>query len=184
MHGAPLSRWQERKLNLSCVLNEGQYVSIKELKKEEIPNSSSIETQNYAETDAASVPTKRLQKQGTLTSYVGSKSKPKVTCPDTSLRKGLHVFGQHEIDKSPEMEQERKTFWNKQAEELHKENVCDKYKGDEVDKRLHERWKVHKSGLITEKYSEITNKIEQILKANPGISVSLPSSRNIKTETI
>ena len=60
------------------VLNQGQYVSIKELKEKELPHSSSIRTQNDAETGAASVSTKMIQKQDTLSSYFGSKSEPNI----------------------------------------------------------------------------------------------------------
>lgn len=203
--GVPMSSVQEKKSTIKHALDEEGYLVIKpsnisanmpetagtsresvnedEECHNEIPPSH---TTNDYESDKIITPSrpKKAKQQSTLTAYFGATSNAAQTYTAASARKGVHVFREDEIEEAKGMEKKRKTFWNKKAEEICKDVSFDGCKTDEIDKLLHEKWKLHKASLLEEEDREVTGKIDEILTKCADITSKLSSSRKIKSETI
>ena len=92
--------------------------------------------------------TQKRQTQSTLTGYFGARSQPKQKCTTASVRSSVHTYTEKDIEESSGQEKIRRIPWNTKAEELCKDENYIHCGGDQMDKLLHEHWRLHKADLI------------------------------------
>lgn len=108
---------------------------------------------------------------------------PEKPCATASSRKGIHVYSEHDIEEAKGMEKKRRQFWNEEAEKISKYEKYENSKGDELDKLLHEKWRLHMVFEMEEQDKEVNNKIEEILAKHPEMINSI-TTRKTKKETV
>ena len=79
------------------------------------------------------------------------------------MRQGIYLYSESEINKSSGIETERR-WWNEKAKELSEDSRYDKLNGDEMDKKLHEEWRLHKAGQMVDEEVKIREALENILE--------------------
>ena len=72
--------------------------------------------------------------------------------PTTCSIKGIKLFSDKEIETSIGKEKERRTFWNRRASELCKEEP----KKADLYKRIHEDWRIHKTDSMTKEVKDLS----------------------------
>ena len=169
--GAPLSNIQKQKISVQDALDDGM-LTIQPIHDESTTTTStSPATANQPESTTSSlwdedepitISSQKMEKcvrrkrcissnsgaattQTTLTKYFGASSSPKQKYATATTRKGVHVYTESEIHESVGHEKERRLFWNEKAEELCRLQKYPDYNADEIDKLLHERWKINKA---------------------------------------
>ena len=196
----PISSVQEKKITLHHALHPDGCLIIKPVQVEdtrkrtlnedegESATSSDLCESNakYVSVDTShTTPAKKLAKvQSTLTSYFGASSKPEIRHPTALVRQGVYIYKEREIEKAKGIEKKRRIFWNEKSNEICKNEKYNSLKADEIDKLLHEKWRLHKASLLEEENQVVTNRIEKILLDNPEIVSEIPSSRAVKSHTI
>ena len=143
------------------------------------------------ENDDTIIPMKKLhtetvQIQTTLTGYFGASSAPSRERFATAVtRKGVHIFSEKEIASSTGYEKKRRLFWNLKAEELCREPKYKDCSPNEIDKLLHECWRIQKADLLKREHDETREKLNDILSKHPKL-VDLTGSkgRKVKSETL
>ena len=193
----PISSVQEKKITLAHALDQNGYLIIKSvqvedtrkrtLNEEEGEYSTSLDicASNAKCVSVDTTPAKKIAKlQSTLTNYFGASSKPEKRHPTALGREGVYIYKEREIEEAKGTEKKRRIFWNEKSDEICKDEKYNSLKADEMDKLLHEKWRLHKASLLEEENQAVTNKIEKILLDNPDIVSKIHSSRVVKSHTI
>ena len=155
--------------------------------QEQMPQSCSVKLENedtYTPMKKRRVQT--VQIQTTLTGYFGASSVPSGDrFANAATRKGVHIYSEKEIASSIGYEKERRLFWNHKAEELCRESKYKSCSPNEIDKLLHECWRIQKADLLKREHDETCEKLEHILTKYPKL-VDLTGSkgRKVKSETL
>jgi hypothetical protein len=123
--------------------------------------------------------------QTTLTGYFGASSKPSnERFATAATRKGVHIFSEKEIESSTGYEKERRLFWNRKSEELCRDPDYQRCSPNEIDKLLHECWRIQKADLLKREHDETRQQVEEILTKYPKLATLSQAGRKIKSETL
>ena len=196
----PISSVQEKKIALKhavrpdgCLIIKPVGVVDTQKKTSNVDELGETTTNSKCESNAEDVslhtshttlPKKIAKVQSTLTNYFGASSRPEIKHPTALVRQGMHVYKEREIAEARGIEKKRRIFWNEECDEICKNEKYNSLKADEIDKLLHEKWRLHKASLLEEENQVVTDKIEKILLDNPEIVSKIPSARAVKSDTI
>ena len=122
--------------------------------------------------------------QTTLTGYFGASTAPERKYTTAATRKGVHVYTEREINDSMGYEKERRKFWNTKAEEVCRLQCYNRCSADQIDKLLHEQWKIHKAYLLKQEDLDTTKKIQAIYEKYPNLESVVTSARKMKKDTV
>ena len=123
--------------------------------------------------------------QQTLTSMFGAKSSPKATRYATaSVRKGVHIYSDQDILRSSGTERGRRKWWNEKAKQLCEDPQHDLLRGEAIDQKLHEEWRIHKASKMLEQERGTRQAIEELMQEYPDLKAFLESKKKMKQETL
>jgi hypothetical protein len=190
--GFPVSRVQEERLLLRDALEDG-FIAVKpfapicEGKSMEEGHKESPESTEESTVDPAvqgkKATKKTVKRQSTVTGYFGASSAPKKIYATAASRKGVYVFTELQINEAVSVEKDRRRFWNQTADQICREEKYNRCKADEIDKLLHEKWRLHKASIMKQEVIETKGKIEEILRSHPGLD-SIVVKRKVREETV
>ena len=182
--GPPISRVQEAKITFNEALQEEKLVI-----RENVDEMSSLKRKAVDIDESES----KVQKatscvkrgvQSTLTKVFGAKSSPTVRYASAAVRKGVHIFSEQDIARSSDNEKERKTWWNEKTKELCEDPAYDMLKGEELDQKLHEQWRLYKAAKMLEKQKETKEAIEDFLEKFPNMEEHMVLKSKAKQATV
>ena len=123
--------------------------------------------------------------QQSLTSMFGAKSSPKATrYAAASVRKDVYNYSEQDILRSSGTERERRKWWNEKAKQLCEDPQYDMLRGEAIDQKLHEEWRIHKAGKMLEKERETRQATEELMQEYPDLKTFLESKKKMKQETL
>lgn len=121
--------------------------------------------------------------QSTLTKSFGAKSSPTTRYVSAAVRKGVHLYSEKDIETSSGSEKERRKWWNEKAKELCENSRCESLRGEAIDQKLHEEWKIHKATKMLHEEKETRKAIEEIIEGYPDLDQYLAWKNKMKSET-
>ena len=122
--------------------------------------------------------------QRTMTSFFGAKSSPTARYATAAVRKGVHIYSEQDILRSSGAEKERRTWWNEKAKEICEDPKHAMLRGEAIDQKLHEEWRLHKAAKMLQEETDTRNAIEDIIEKYPNMEAFLASINKLKQETL
>lgn len=189
--GPPISRIQEAKMTLKEALQDEKKMIIRanEEEKQSLKRKAAdLDERDDASEDGTTPPKARPRGkrpvQSTLTKTFGAKPSPTARYASVAVRKGVHIFTELDIKRSSGTEKERKTWWNEKAKELCEDPEYDMLRGEELDQKLHEEWRLYRAGKMLEEQKETIEAIQDFLEKYPDMEEYMTSQNKAKQETI
>lgn len=115
----------------------------------------------------------------------GAKASPKAArYAAASVRKGVHLYSEEDILRASGTERERRKWWNEKAKQLCEDPQYDMLRGEAIDQKLHEVWRIHKAAKMLEEERETREATEAFLQEHPDLKAFLESKNKMKQETL
>ena len=119
-----------------------------------------------------------------MTSFFGAKSSPTARYATAAVRKGVHIYSEQDILRSSGAEKERRTWWNEKVQEICEDPKHAMLRGEAIDQKLHEEWRLHKAAKMLQEETDTRNAIEDIIEKYPNMEAFLASINKLKQETL
>lgn len=115
----------------------------------------------------------------------GAKASPKAArYAAASVRKGVHLYSEEDILRASGTERERRKWWNEKAKQLCEDPQYDMLRGEAIDQKLHEVWRIHKAAKMLEEERETREATEAFLQEHPDLEAFMESKNKMKQETL
>ena len=144
-----------------------------------LPSTSTSSTPTEGKRPPAKRPVQR-----TLTGLFGAKLSPTARFATAAVRKGVHIYSEQEIQKSSGAEKERRKWWNEKAKQLCEDPQLIMLRGEAIDQKLHEEWRIHKGTKLLEEEIETRQAINAFIEKYHDLEEFLESKNRCKQETL
>ena len=203
--GSPVSHFQEGNMSLSDALHSDDALLLRVFKEgnvslkrtapkepdehnptKEIPEESSASGSSGVKESPCKNPAAKRSRtvQSTLTRIFGAKSSPTTRYASAAVRKGVHLYSEKDIETSSRSEKERRKWWNEKAKELCENSRYESLRGEAIDQKLHEEWKINKATKMLHEEKETRKAIEEIIERYPDLDQYLEWKNKMKSETL